>query len=80
MYIASACLQARMLAKAHWPQRWTRWLQVKMFESLYLPECLYLLEVDAADGIVVPVSMAGWNGVGVEVEFGATVTRLKSGI
>ncbi len=50
-----------------------------MFELLYLPECLYLLQVDAADGIVVPVSMAGWNGVGVEVEFGATVTRLKSG-
>ena len=34
---------------------------------------------EVADGIDVFVSGAGWKGVAVEVEFGPTVTSLKSG-
>ena len=33
-----------------------------------------------ADGIGESVGAEGWKGVAVEVEFGLTVTRLKSGI
>jgi len=34
---------------------------------------------EVTDGIAVFVGVEGWKGVGVEVECGATVTRLKSG-
>jgi len=34
---------------------------------------------EVANGVNVLVGVEGWKGVGVEVECGATVTRLKSG-
>jgi hypothetical protein len=41
---------------------------------------IVLIGSEVVDGIDVAVGVEGWKGVGVEVEFGATVTRLKSGI
>jgi len=34
---------------------------------------------EVANGVNVLVGVEGWKGVGVEVEWGATVTKLKSG-
>ena len=41
---------------------------------------IVLIGSEVADEIAVLVGVEGWKGVGVEVEFGATVTRLRSGI
>ena len=41
---------------------------------------IVLFGSEVADGIAVAVGVEGWKGVGVEVECGATVTRLKSGM
>ena len=76
--IASACWQAQVLAKVNLIQR-SVLVGGKEVDVAVSIGTIVFIGSEVADGIDVFVGVEGWKGVAVAVEFGLTVTRLKSG-